>query len=74
VAAIEEQDPFPPEQKCLATMCNHWNISGIIGIPELAENTYYPAYYQQPTSFSRPTSSFVFRQMQFSMRLNFPSK
>jgi hypothetical protein len=32
---------------------------------------YYPAYYQQPTSFLKPTSSFAPRQMQVSMRLNF---
>ncbi len=32
---------------------------------------YYPAYYQQPTSFMKPTSSFAPRQMQVSMRLNF---
>jgi len=34
-------------------------------------NTYYPAYYQQPTSLMKPTSSFAPRQMQLSMRLNF---
>ncbi|MGA2979680.1 MAG: carboxypeptidase regulatory-like domain-containing protein [Terriglobales bacterium] len=33
--------------------------------------TYYPAYYQQPTSLLKPTSSFAPRQMQLSMRLNF---
>jgi hypothetical protein len=33
--------------------------------------TYYPAYYQQPTSLMKPTSSFAPRQMQVSMRLNF---
>ena len=32
---------------------------------------YYPAYYQQPTSLMKPTSSFAPRQMQLSMRLNF---
>jgi hypothetical protein len=32
---------------------------------------YYPAYFQQPTSFLKPTSSFAPRQMQLSMRLNF---
>ena len=31
----------------------------------------YPAYYQQPTSLMKPTSSFAPRQMQFSMRFNF---
>ena len=34
-------------------------------------NTYYPAYYQQPTSLMKPTSSFAPRQMQLSVRLNF---
>jgi hypothetical protein len=34
-------------------------------------NTFYPAYYQQPTSVMKPTSSFAPRQMQFSLRLNF---
>ena len=34
-------------------------------------NTYYPAYYQQPTSLMKPTTSFAPRQMQFSVRLNF---
>src|ERR1700722_9874618 len=38
---------------------------------QYAGNTYYPAYYQQPTSFLKPTSSFAPRQMQLSMRLNF---
>ncbi len=33
--------------------------------------TNYPAYYQQPTSLMKPTSSFAPRQLQFSMRLNF---
>jgi hypothetical protein len=33
--------------------------------------TYYPAYYQQPTSLLKPTTSFAPRQMQFSMRFNF---
>jgi hypothetical protein len=33
--------------------------------------TYYPAYYQQPTSLMKPTTSFAPRQMQLSMRLNF---
>jgi hypothetical protein len=36
-----------------------------------AGGTYYPAYYQQPTTFLKPTSSFAPRQMQVSMRLNF---
>jgi len=36
-----------------------------------AGGSYYPAYYQQPTSFMKATSSFAPRQMQFSMRLSF---
>jgi len=36
-----------------------------------AGGAYYPAYYQQPTSFLKPTSSFAPRQMQLSMGLNF---
>lgn len=32
---------------------------------------YYPAYYQQPTSFMKATSAYAPRQMQLSMRLNF---
>jgi hypothetical protein len=162
VAAIEEPNPFAPGQKVLATMFNHWKISGILtygsgrptnamvaGDPnqdgnlsndrlsgygrnaftgpdyattdlklgrsmnlgsryhlqltaesynlfnrdnqmfvvnsngfqsatgrfikfsQFAGNTFYPAYYQQPTSFLKPTSSFAPRQMQFGMRMNF---
>jgi hypothetical protein len=33
--------------------------------------TYYPAYYQQPTTLMKPSASFAPRQMQFSVRLNF---
>jgi hypothetical protein len=33
--------------------------------------SYYPAYYQQPASLMKPTTSFAPRQMQFSMRLDF---
>jgi hypothetical protein len=36
-----------------------------------AGGTYYPAYYQQPTSFLKATRAFAPRQMQVSMRLNF---
>ena len=34
-------------------------------------SAYYPAYYQQPTRFLKPASSFAPRQMQLSMRLEF---
>jgi hypothetical protein len=33
--------------------------------------TYYPAYYQQPTAFLQPGSSFAPRQKQLSLRLHF---
>ncbi len=33
--------------------------------------TSYPAYYQQPASLMKPSTSFAPRQLQFSMRLNF---
>jgi hypothetical protein len=33
--------------------------------------TYYPAYYQQPTSLMKPMSAYAPRQMQLSTRLNF---
>ena len=33
--------------------------------------TYYPAYYQQPTSLMKAMSAYAPRQMQLSMRLNF---
>jgi hypothetical protein len=162
ISAIEEPNPFAEGQKVLATMFNHWKISGIMtygsgrpanatvsGDPNQDGNTsndrlpkygrnaflgpdyasmdlrvgrkmnlggryhleltaesfnlfnrdnkryeltdsgfynsagrfvkytqhaggvYYPAYYQQPTSFMKPASSFAPRQMQWSMRLNF---
>jgi hypothetical protein len=38
---------------------------------EYVGSTFYPAYYQQPASLMKPTSSFAPRQMQFSMRMNF---
>jgi hypothetical protein len=36
-----------------------------------AGNTYYPAYYQQPTTFLRATGAFAPRQIQLAMRLLF---
>jgi hypothetical protein len=41
------------------------------GQQPVAGGSYYPAYYQQPTSFMKPTSSFAPRQMELSMRLDF---
>ncbi len=46
-------------------------VGQFVKYTQYAGNTYYPAYYQQPTSFLKPTSSFAPRQMQLSMRLNF---
>ncbi len=49
-----------------------YNSAGrFVKYTQYAGGTYYPAYYQQPTSFMKATSAFAPRQMQFSMRLNF---
>jgi hypothetical protein len=49
-----------------------YNAAGqFVKYSQQAGTAYYPAYYQQPTSFMKPTSSFAPRQMQLSMRLNF---
>jgi hypothetical protein len=49
-----------------------YNSAGqFIKFTQAAGGTYYPAYYQQPTSLMKPTSSFAPRQMQLSMRLDF---
>ena len=49
-----------------------YNAAGqFIKYSQQAGTAYYPAYFQQPTSFMKPTSAFAPRQMQLSMRLNF---
>ena len=49
-----------------------YNSAGqFVKYSQQAGGAYYPAYYQQPTSFMKATSSFAPRQMQLSMRLNF---
>ena len=49
-----------------------YNSAGqFVRYTQRAGTAYYPAYFQQPTSFMKPTSSFAPRQMQLSMRLNF---
>ena len=49
-----------------------YNSAGrFVKYSQRAGGSYYPAYYQQPTSFMKATSSFAPRQMQFSMRLSF---
>ncbi len=50
----------------------YYNLAGqFVKYSQNAGGTYYPAYYQQPTSLMKPTTSFAPRQMQMSMRLNF---
>jgi hypothetical protein len=59
-------------QKYLAGENGFYNSAGqFIKYSQSAGGTSYPAYYQQPTSFMKPTSSFAPRQLQLSMRLNF---
>ncbi|MFY9676820.1 MAG: TonB-dependent receptor [Terriglobales bacterium] len=49
-----------------------YNSAGVfIKYSQLAGGTYYPAYYQQPTSLLKLNSAFAPRQLQLSMRLNF---
>ncbi len=49
-----------------------YNSAGqFIKYTQQAGAAYYPAYFQQPTNFMRPTTSFAPRQLQLSMRLNF---
>jgi hypothetical protein len=50
----------------------YYNSAGaFVKYSRSAGGAYYPAYYQQPTSFRKPTSSFAPRRMQLSMRLDF---
>jgi hypothetical protein len=49
-----------------------YNSAGqFIKYTQVVGSTYYPAYYQQPTSLMKPASAFGPRQLQMSMRLNF---
>jgi hypothetical protein len=49
----------------------YYNSAGtLVKYSQSAGGAFYPAYYQQPTSFLRPTSSFAPRRMQLSMRLD----
>jgi len=49
-----------------------YNSAGqFVKYTQQAGTAYYPAYFQQPTNFLKPKSSFAPRQMQLSMRLNF---
>jgi hypothetical protein len=59
-------------QKFTITDNGFQDIAGrFVKYSQYAAGTYYPAYYQQPTSFMKPSSSFAPRQMQLSIRLNF---
>jgi hypothetical protein len=59
-------------QSYLISDNGYYNLAGqFIKYSQSAGGSYYPAYYQQPTSLMKPTTSFAPRQMQFSMRLNF---
>ncbi len=50
----------------------YYNAAGqFIKYSQSAGGTYYPAYYQQPTSLMKAMSAYAPRQMQVSMRLNF---
>jgi Carboxypeptidase regulatory-like domain/TonB dependent receptor len=49
-----------------------YNSAGqFVKYSQKAGGTYYPAYYQQATTFLKPSSAFAPRQMQVSIRLNF---
>jgi len=49
-----------------------YNSSGqFIKYSQTIGSTYYPAYYQRPTSFMKANSAYAPRQLQMSMRFNF---
>ncbi len=49
-----------------------YNTAGqFVKYSQSVNGVYYPAYYQQPASLMKPTSSYAPRQLQFSMRFNF---
>jgi Carboxypeptidase regulatory-like domain/TonB dependent receptor-like, beta-barrel len=49
-----------------------WNSAGqFVSYSKRAGGTYYPAYYQQPTSFMRAMSAYAPRQIQLSLRFLF---
>jgi hypothetical protein len=49
-----------------------YNSAGqFVKYSQQAGRSYYPAYYQQSTTYLKPSSSFAPRQMQVSVRLNF---
>jgi hypothetical protein len=49
-----------------------WNSAGqFVSYSKSAGGTYYPAYYQQPTSFMKAASAYAPRQVQMSLRFLF---
>lgn len=49
-----------------------YNSAGhFVRYTQQAGAAHYPAYFQRPTSFMKPTASFAPRQLQLSLRLNF---
>src|SRR5271165_6621246 len=59
-------------QKYNVSDTGFYNSAGqFIRYTQYVGGTYYPAYYQRPTSLMKAYSSFAPRQMQMSMRLNF---
>jgi hypothetical protein len=49
-----------------------WNSAGqFVSYSKRAGGTYYPAYYQQPTSFMQALSAYAPRQIQMSLRFLF---
>ena len=59
-------------KRYVVTDNGYTNAAGkFVKYSQSAGGTYYPAYFQQPTSFMKPTTSFAPRQIQLSMRLNF---
>ncbi len=49
-----------------------YNSAGqFVKYTQQAGAAYYPAYFQQPTSFMKPMASFAPRQLQLSLRLDF---
>jgi hypothetical protein len=64
---------FNRDNKRFGLTDNGFNNSAgqFVKYTQQAGTAYYPAYFQQPTNFLKPKSSFAPRQMQMSMRLNF---
>jgi len=59
-------------QRYVVTDNGFYNSAGqFVQLTKQVGVTYYPAYYQRPTSFMRATSAYAPRQMQVAMRLIF---